>query len=276
MAKLLNGITADTVTIGTTETIETIETITPMPEKELYIEALHKTKDWKNYLLANSNLPGPRGNLELMQAFVEVGNEMDFISLLDYTPDKAPENTPEGFLAFCGTVGLGKLICEGRTEYYPTLKELASDPRWRMREAVAWALQIAGRKDFSQLLKSTESWIHGTLLEKRALAAGLCEPDLLTDPSNVEKVIAILNLITLSILYVDNRKSENFRILRKGLGYCWSVAIAANPGYGKTVFEKLLDINDPDIRWIIKENLKKKRLIKMDPEWVNFFLNKFV
>lgn len=239
-----------------------------MSKKQYYIEALHNTKDWKSYLLTNSNLPGPRGNLELMQAFVEVGNERDFIPLLDYTPDKAPVNTPEEFLSFCGTVGLGKLISEGKTEYYQTLRKLSSDPRWRMREAVAWALQIAGRKDFSLLLKSTESWIHGILLEKRALSAGLCEPDLLNDSFKSKKVIAVLNLITLSILFVDNRKTEDFRILRKGLGYCWSVAIAANPGNGKTVFEKLLDLNDPDIRWIIKENLKKNRLIKMDPGWV--------
>jgi hypothetical protein len=239
-----------------------------MSKKELYIEALHKTKDWKNYLLTNSNLPGPRGNLELMQAFVEVGTEKDFIPLLDYTPDKAPENTPEVFLSFCGTVGLGKLISEGKTEYYQTLRKLASDPRWRMREGVAWALQIAGRKDFVRLIKSTESWIHGTLPEKRALAAGLCEPDLLKDPANAEKVIAILNLITLSILYIDDRKTENFRVLRKGLGYCWSVAIVANPDKGKSVFQNLVDLNDPDIRWIIKENLKKNRLIKMDTGWV--------
>jgi len=239
-----------------------------MPKKGYYIEALHKTTDWKNYLLTNSNLPGPQGNLELMQAFVEVGSENDFIPLLNYTPDKAPVNTPEEFLSFCGTVGLGKLINEGKSDYYLRLKKLASDPRWRMREAVAWALQIAGRKNFTWLLKSTESWINGTLLEKRAPAAGLCEPDLLTDPSNAEKVIEILNLITLSILYIDDRKTENFRILRKGLGYCWSVAIVANPEKGKPVFQNLLDLNDPDIRWIIRENLKKKRLVKMDPEWV--------
>jgi len=235
--------------------------------KEFYIDALHKTRDWKNYLLANSNLPGQRGNLELMQAFVEVAGEQDFIPLLDYTQDKAPVNTPEEFLSFCGTVGLGKLISEGKTEYYRTLRELASDPRWRMREGVAWSLQIAGRKDFFQLLKETDSWISGTLLEKRALAAGLCEPDLLKDDLAAEKVIDILNLITLSILYVDNRKTEEFKILRKGLGYCWSVAIVANPQKGKPVFENLFDINDHDIHWILKENLKKNRLIKMDPEW---------
>ena len=26
---------------------------------------------------------------------------------------------------------------------------------------------------------------------------------------------------------------------------------------------------DPDIRWIMRENLKKNRLVKMDAEWVS-------
>ena len=245
-----------------------------MTRIEFYVEALSKTKDWKSYLLANSNLPGPRGNLELIQAFVEIGSEKDFIPLLDYTPDKAPVNSPEEFLAFCGTVGLGKLISQGKHIYFYNLRELASDSRWRNREAVAWALQIAAKKDFNLVLKNIEPWITGNNLEKRAVAAGLCEPVLLTDPSRTEKVIEILKLITLSILNVDTRKSEDFKTLRQGLGYCWSVAIAANPVTGKSVFEQLLHLDDPDIQWIIKENLKKNRLIKMDPEWVTGFLKR--
>jgi hypothetical protein len=239
-----------------------------MSRKEFYIEALRKTKDWKNYLLMNSNLPGPRGNLELMQAFVEIGSEKDFIPLLDYTPDKAPVNSPEEFLAFCGTVGLGKLISEGKYEYFQKLRELASDPRWRNREGVAWALQIIGKKDFNLLLKNLESWSTGNHSEKRAVAAGLCEPILLTVEENTARVIEILDKITRQSIRDKNRKSEEFQTLRKGLGYCWSVAVAAYPAKGKLIFEKLLECNDKDIFWIMKENLKKNRLIKMDPRWV--------
>jgi hypothetical protein len=46
------------------------------------------------------------------------------------------------------------------------------------------------------------------------------------------------------------------------------VAIVANPEYGKKLFEKWAKVNDKDIRSIIKENLKKNRLIKMDPKWI--------
>jgi hypothetical protein len=245
-----------------------------MSRIEFYIEALSKINDWTNYLLVNSNLPGPRGNLELMQAFVEIGSEKDFIPLLDYTPDKAPVNSPGEFLSFCGTVGLGKLISQGKHEYFQKLRELASDHRWRNREGVAWALQIVGKKDFNLLLKNLEPWLTGNHLEKRAVAAGLCEPILLKDKKNAAVVIEILDRITRLAILDKNRKSEEFQILRKGLGYCWSVAIAASPENGKPAFEKLLEYNDPDIYWIIKENLKKNRLIKMDPEWVADFQKK--
>jgi len=38
---------------------------------------------------------------------------------------------------------------------------------------------------------------------------------------------------------------------------------------GKPLMEKWLASNDKDVRWIMNENLKKARLIRMDAEWVN-------
>jgi hypothetical protein len=203
-----------------------------------------------------------------MQAFVETGSEKDFISLLDYTADKAPVNSPEEFLYFCGVVGLGKLISGGSNKYFELLRRQASDPRWRTREAVAWALQIVGKKDFGLLIKNIEPWIQGNNLERRAVAAGLCEPVLLKNSEDSGKVLEILERITRLSIKDKTGKKEEFHVLRQGLGYCWSVAIAANPSRGKPAFEQLAKINDPDIRWIIKENLAKNRLIKMDEGWV--------
>jgi len=245
-----------------------------MTRIESYIKELGNAQDLKTFLLKNSNLPGPRGNLELMQAFIEIGTEKDFIPLLDYTPDKAPVNSLEEFLAFCGTVGLGKLITMGHYKYFDKLREKASDPRWRTREAVAWALQLIGKKDFGLLVKNIEPCIMGNNLEKRAVAAGLCEPALIKNNQNSTIVIEIIDRITRLSIINKNSKSEEFQALRKGLGYCWSVAIAANPAKGKPVFEQLLTINDPDVRWIIKENLKKNRLLKMAPEWVAYIQKK--
>ena len=68
---------------------------------------------------------------------------------------------------------------------------------------------------------------------------------------------------------VEDRKSEGFLALRKGLGYCWSVAVAARPDEGKRLMVKWMADTDQDIRWIMKENLKKNRLARMDAGWVS-------
>jgi hypothetical protein len=79
----------------------------------------------------------------------------------------------------------------------------------------------------------------------------------------------LLDQITQLLSGVENRKSDDFRVLRKGLGYCWSVAVAANPEFGRPAFEKLVDLNDKDVTWIISEYLKKTRLVRMDAAWVD-------
>jgi len=56
--------------------------------------------------------------------------------------------------------------------------------------------------------------------------------------------------------------------LRKGLAYCWSVAAAALPAEGKLYMEKWFDSSDRDVNWIMRENLKKKRMERMDAGWV--------
>jgi hypothetical protein len=246
-----------------------------MTKKEYYMEALVESGDRTAYLLENSRLPGPRANLELMQAYVELGSEKDFIPLLDHTPDQAPENTPEAFLAVCGTVGLGELIANGLIEYLPDLRRQASDPRWRVREAVALALQIIGRHDFHLLSSICSDWVSGSFLEQRALVAGSCEPELLTVPEHARLALQWLDRITRSLSGVENRRDDDFRVLRKGLGYCWSVAVVANPEYGKPIFEKLFELDDGDVRWIIRENLKKNRMVKMDTAWASALSDRF-
>jgi hypothetical protein len=67
---------------------------------------------------------------------------------------------------------------------------------------------------------------------------------------------------------MKDRRSQDFTALRKGMGYCWSVAVVALPQEGKALMEKWLKSADKDIRWIMKENLKKNRLVRMDADWV--------
>ena len=74
--------------------------------------------------------------------------------------------------------------------------------------------------------------------------------------------------IFINIKTIEKRKDESFRVLKKGLAYGLSVAIAAYPEKGKQIFSELIEIKDKDTQWILKENLKKNRLIKMDKTWV--------
>jgi hypothetical protein len=239
-----------------------------MSKVEYYIDQLKQQKDWIPYLLKESGLPGPRGNLELAAAVVELGDEETFKNYIKYTPEKAPVNSPEEFLAFCGVFGLGKLYSNGSQAYLPILKQFASDPRWRTREAVAMALQRIGKNNIEDLLKIVSEWSSGSLLEQRAAMAGICEPVLLKDKVVEKEALDILDKITEQLQNVTDKKSEEFRVLKKALSYGWSVAIVANPEYGKKLFEKLAKVPDKDIKSIVKENLKKNRLIKMDPKWI--------
>jgi hypothetical protein len=49
-------------------------------------------------------------------------------------------------------VGLGRLAAEGDLVLLKILRQHASDPRWRIREAVAMALHRLGRKDDGKMV----------------------------------------------------------------------------------------------------------------------------
>ena len=229
-----------------------------------YRQTLKNLDDWIPFLQKQSGLPGPRGNLELAYAVAEEGNKKQFKQFLSF---QAEENTPEVFLVFCGVVGLGKLAAN-EPKLFNQLREYASDPRWRIREAVATGLQLVGDQDMDLLLKEMQKWSNGNWYEKRAAAAALAEPRLLKQPKYAKKVLQVLNEITDSMEKADAPRDEAFKILRQGMGYCWSVAVAALPDAGKPMMEKWLDSQNKDIRWMMKENLKKNRLIKIDADWV--------
>ena len=239
-----------------------------MKKAEKYRQVLADLEDWEPYLLAESGLPGPRANLELVQVVADMGDQVLFDRLLAHGPTEAPVNTPDEFLALCGVVGLGKLLAAGQTSELDRLKEYANDPRWRMREGVCMALQRYGQQDLEGLTGAMEKWSSGTLLERRAAACALCHPEMLRDQAFAKRVLRLLNEITSTILVEPDRSREAFKSLRKGLGYCWSVAIAAFPEEGKPVFETWLLSQDKDVRWIMKENLRKARLKRMDAEWL--------
>ncbi len=183
----------------------------------------------ERFLIAHSNLPGPRGNLELAFGLAEIYNDLDvLLRWTRITEEQADVNNPTSFLAFCSAVCLGKIYTKNKEQKIITiLKNLANDGRWRMREAVAFGFQYIGENDFNELKRIFSEWI---------------------------------------------RESNNFDVLRKGLEFTISVFVAANPKLGFNFMKRWIG-KDKVIDKIIKENLKKNRVVSKNPDEVKELLN---
>lgn len=232
-----------------------------------------------DYLASNSNLPGPRGNLELAAAFAnslvdydkpEVGKIWKLcLKMTSISSEEAPVNSAREFIPFCGTVGIGSIAAANPAYFEYTLsilRELANDTRWRMREAVAMSLQKLIASNARLVFIDLQRWIEGgRLLELRAVAAGVAEPALLKSEDIAKAAFRLNQEIIQKLRETEDRKSENVGVLRRALGYTLSVVIVPLPKEGLEYLRKLVKVDDPDIKWILKENLKKNRLVKNFP-----------
>jgi hypothetical protein len=208
---------------------------------------------WPGYLTEHSGLPGPRANIELGQAVADAGEPATFDELLA---------TGDEYLVFCGVLGLGRLLAEGAA-VPDRLRGYAIDSRWRVREAVAMALQRLGDADITRLLDVVAVWaVDPDPLVQRAAVAGICEPRLLRTPVVAVRAVDACAAATRTLVArpANERRTDGVRALRKALGYCWSVAVAADRTTGWPRFLALQNSSDPDAAWIFTENSRKARL----------------
>jgi hypothetical protein len=234
-------------------------------KRDDYLTELSQSPEKMAFLRQHSGLPGPRGNLELVQAAADMGREEEFREWIAVGSGSDPTDE---FLAVCGVVGLGRLVAEGRLGLVEELRDLASDRRWRVREGVAMALQRVGDADISRLFEIVAGWVDDRPYVQRAVVAGVAEPRLLQTPEAAAMAVDIVDTVTATLAAAPDRRSDEFRTLRQALAYCWSVVVVADPGRGKPRMERWALSGDPDIRWLIRENLKKARLLRLDPDWV--------
>lgn len=242
-----------------------------------------------SYIIKNSNLPGPRGNLELATAFEEAifqrtttDSAKDLwilcVTMTSLSVEDAPVNDPRVLIPFCGTLGLGAIGAahpRRRMKSLLHLRTLAADSRWRMREAVAMALCKLLTTGDAQIREETERWIEeGNWLVMRAALAGIAEPSLLGDSSFVDWALAVHKKALDRILTASDRKSSEFKTLRQALGYTLSVIVQAAPVPGFLLLESQLKMDDSDINWIVRQNLKKKRLATRFPTEVDSLLQR--
>jgi len=248
--------------------------MTPRSEALETLRALPRA-EWDAWLLRHSGLPGPRSNLGIVAAAADLATPEQMRDWLAYSPAMAPYGSAAEFLPLCGAVGLGRLLVEADGErvaqasLLDDLRTSSVDPRWRVREGVAMALQRWGAMDMHGLLDGMASWAASRdRLVQRAVVAALCEPPNLRDFRDAAQVVVLLDDITGSIISAADRKSEPFRVLRQALGYGWSVAVVACPDAGRAAMDRWLNSPDADVRWVMRENLGKARLVRVDPAWV--------
>ncbi|MBI5232367.1 MAG: HEAT repeat domain-containing protein, partial [Coriobacteriales bacterium] len=122
--------------------------------------------------------------------------------------------------------------------------------------------------DSGVFVAEVRSLAAGSPLQRRAAVAAVADPPLLRDPAIAAAALEVLDDATEGLRQASDHRADDVRALRKGLGYAWSVVIVATPEDGKRRFEALADESDSDIAWVVRENLKKARLERMDPEWV--------
>jgi len=227
---------------------------------EAHRAALRQLTDWLPYLDANSGLPGPRGNLELVAA---CGEEAD-VARAEELIESADE-----FATVCGLVALGRHLGTGDRRHIEVLHRGAADERWRVREGAAMALQRASDDDPERGFALAEQWATDRdPLVRRGAVAAVCEPRLLRAEVFARRALALVDRVTRDLLLVPaaDRRTSSVRTLRQALGYGWSVVVAALPDVGLPMFRDLATIDDPDIAWIVRENRKKARLQRLvDP-----------
>ncbi len=230
------------------------------------------------YLREQSRLPGHRANLELVNdlsyllAALAAEQPDNVQSLLNYlisdNRHKVMSNTPTEFIVLCGIVAFGACAAaqsKWRSEVFELLEQYACNTCWRVRQGVEIAFQriltVAPQETISFL---TIMAVQGNYLQQRAAIAAIAEPGLLYSPETVQAALSI-QFVVLERLHsspATDRKREDFRVLRQTLGYAVSVITAAAPEKGFAFMRNCATWGDSDITWVLRENLKKKRLAK--------------
>lgn len=235
-----------------------------MTLKQQLNSIINDSKKLEKFLMENSNLPGPRANLELLFAFAEVYGNVDVLKQwIKISDEVADVNNPKSFLPFCAAACFGKIYTKtGDKELITILKELSNDSRWRTRETVAFAFQFIGENNFDDLKTIFNKWIKkSNNLEKRAMLVALAHPPML----NEERANYCFEILE-HVITTMNRE-ENFDTLKKALEFVVSVYTVYSPSKG-FVFMKNMIGEEKVFNTIVKSNLKKNRILKRYPEEV--------
>lgn len=236
------------------------------------------------YLREHGGLPGPHANVELANDVSSLlaaslpQHAGEVRSLLHYFTNNERKtlvsNTPAEFVMLCGVLafGLCAAACpEWRDEIFVYLKQYACSSFWRVREFVSMAYQRLLQADApTTLVQLMELARSGNYLQQRAAVTTLAEPELFYSSDLVVPALEVQRIVLCYIhtVPVRERKREDFRVLRRALGHTVSVVTAAAPEEGFALLSECATWNDADITWVLRENLRKKRLAKFIRDFV--------
>jgi hypothetical protein len=233
------------------------------------------------FLREQSHLPGARANLNLVDdvsnllAEVVSTREEDVRRVIEHLmrDEKMLEvNTPGEFVVLCGVVACGMcaaVYAAWRSKMFARLSGFACHASWRVREGTAIAFQRlleAAPEETSVCLRMWAS--EGNCWQQRASIAAIAEPALMIDEAMREAALDMQQVIVrrFHAIPLSDRKREDVRVLRQATGYTLSVITAALPEQGFALMRECAAWDDADINWILRENLKKKRLAKFSDQ----------
>jgi hypothetical protein len=241
-------------------------------------EAVERNRTDRLYKLLGlaSGLPGTRANLVLANAFASDlaarGKKADALAfkMATLSPDVAPGASEREFLPVCGVLAVGARAAADkslRPKALAVLHDAAEDPRFRVRDAVPSALARIGAKMGDDLAYDLETWMNG-YFQAAAVIRALEIPEFL---SALKLEYGVINrLHDAFALACDAPRSAarypGFKALMEALG---SAPAGVSMRFGIFVVDRLTmwsEVQIPEMREIIRQNLRDKRLQRMGDE----------
>ena len=235
------------------------------------------------FVVERSNLPGSRASLDLAAAFADLVSEglvepawdEHLLRWAGIPAEEAPTQDPRELLPFVAVQALGSRLNdapdEERDRIAEALRAAANDSRWRVREAAAFALQRVGARSTERLEALLRTWMtEPSVLEMRAVLAGLAHPPLLESPAMTDLAFELADdVFERSFdLPSDMRGSTSGKALVKALGFAPSVFVAACPDRGFAWLARWADHGSIEGAKIVAANLRKARLARHFPDQV--------
>ncbi len=230
------------------------------------------------FLVTNSGLPGPRGNLTLAAEASRL-IAMDWATKRGFLKGLIIGWLASGdeYLLFVTHSAIGHVLSGNPEEVewaVPILYEANFSPLWRAREGVTFALEalLEDRSDLA--LSLIDKWCkpRDPIVVRNSIVA-LAHPTQLRRNNAQLDALERYNGVGMEIVAKVIDPGDDVKMLAKSLGFTLSVAAETDEGY-LDEFENWIDGNIKAWRSIIKENLTKARIAKKYPSHIEALLKR--